>query len=276
MSKKVVIVGAGLFGSLAARLAMARGADVTVIDNHSEFAASKASGGLMKPSWLTRIPKEGVEAGYRVLAEVGNPVDLEFGVQVRGAHTPFKFERVTFIDPAQLEVPHRTSTVTQVGNGFVELDSGERIEASAVLVAAGIWSEQLLPGLMPPVKGIYGASLRFKGRVKQSQLDLFAPYKQAVAFNIAPNTVWMGDTTSLIEKSWGEDAVNRTIERAQNWFNLRKPTRIDVGARPYVEGHPEGYFNRVGPRTWVATGGAKNGTIIGAWHAERFVTEARL
>ena len=46
---------------------------------------------------------------------------------------------------------------------------------------------------------------------------------------------------------------------------------MTVGARPYVEGHKAGYFQQVSPKTWVSTGGAKNGTILAAAQALAFV-----
>ncbi len=43
------------------------------------------------------------------------------------------------------------------------------------------------------------------------------------------------------------------------------------GWRPYVPGGP--VFRRLGSRTWLATGGRKMGTILGAAFARRLIDE---
>jgi hypothetical protein len=50
--------------------------------------------------------------------------------------------------------------------------------------------------------------------------------------------------------------------------------KVSVGARPYVVGNKVGYFEQARPRLWVSTGGAKNGTVLAAWQAYRFLKEA--
>jgi hypothetical protein len=100
-----------------------------------------------------------------------------------------------------------------------------------------------------------------------------------VAFQIRPRQVWFGDGTALIEKTWQAESVQRvasSIKRAEEYFGLKGKAKAVVGARPYVEDHKAGYFAQVGDRTWVSTGGAKNGTLLAAEQAAQFIEEAKL
>jgi hypothetical protein len=129
---------------------------------------------------------------------------------------------------------------------------------------------------MPAIKGLYGASLRISGLKVDPAISVYAPYKQAVMFNIEPKTVWFGDGSALIESTWTKERKQRieaTADRAAKLSGAIKGTRVKVteGARPYVEGHKSGYLEQLSPKLWVSTGGAKNGTVLAALQALRFV-----
>jgi hypothetical protein len=159
----------------------------------------------------------------------------------------------------------------------VHLASGDVLRGR-VLVAAGVWCNELLGDKMPLVRGLYGASLKVPGKLKEPRIHVYAPYRQAVAFQMGPNKVWFGDGTALVQKTWnkrGAEYVDATEGRAARYMDLNiARSTVCVGARPYVEGHKAGYFARVSPAVWVSTGGAKNGTVLAAWQAQRFLTEA--
>ena len=52
---------------------------------------------------------------------------------------------------------------------------------------------------------------------------------------------------------------------------LGAPVQTFWGRRPYVPGGP--VFKKIGNRTWLATGGRKMGTILGASFARRLIEE---
>jgi len=264
----VIVVGAGLFGSIAATLARKRGASVTVIDSGEAYAASQASGCVLKPSWLSSLSKEEIATGYGVLNSLYSVQDLVFranlGVTVKAQH----------VNPRKIIVkPDRVGKVVKVRDGVVTLLNGEVLRGK-VLIAAGIWSQGIID--MPPIKGLFGASLRFpRQQLPEPRLVVYAPYRQAVALNIDKD-VWMGDGTALIEKSWSLDRIDLTVARANDLFGLTGAFKYNVGARPYVEGHKGGFYARRGNHTWISTGGAKNGTMLAALFAHRFVKELKL
>jgi hypothetical protein len=275
--RNVVIVGAGLFGSIAAHLARQAGHTVTVVDSGEAYAASKASGCVLAPSWLASIPKEQVTEALGVLGSEYALHDLAFDCSVRGHKVPKQF-RAQRVNPADVLLkPDDNRKVLSVGDGEVTFVDRTKLRGT-VLVAAGMGCAELLPG-MPKMRGLWGASLWSLGeQIDAARLDVYAPYRQAVAFNIDRKRVWMGDGTALIQRTWDATAPERiatTKDRAQDYMGLKLAKTVVVsGARPYVIDHKAGYFAQVHPKTWVSTGGAKNGTILAAWQALRFLKEA--
>lgn len=268
--RNIVVVGSGLFGSIAATLARAEGHNVTVISNEEKLAASKASGCVLAPSWLSSLERPQIDTAMSVLTGLYKVEDLAFKTNL------FKTFKAQRVDPDTVLVkPDAVGKVATVGDGVVTLEDGRRFRGR-VLIAAGIWSQHLVE--MPSIKGLYGASVRFTGvQLAEPRIHVYAPYRQAVAINLNKRTVWMGDGTALTQATWLKEEQQRvitTVGRAAKLFGLQGKHTVNVGVRPYVEGHKAGYFAQISPSTWVSTGGAKNGTVLAAWQAHRFIQEA--
>jgi glycine/D-amino acid oxidase-like deaminating enzyme len=264
----IIVIGAGLFGSMATALARKAGYEVCLIDNNSPYAASRCSGNLFKPSWLDSLGAEKSEIAYKTLHYLFNVQKVECALR------PLlnKIISLDWVDPAEsLLRPDLKATVQEVSDGYVRTVEGKKI-SGRVLVAAGVWSEELVA--MPKIKRLMGASLRIRGQVKQPSIYMWAPYKHAVAYNITENEIWAGDGAAIIAKNWTAERVDSLRNHATKFFGVHlKPGHFEVreGARPYVEGFKQGFFARVAPRTWVSTGGAKNGAILAAYQAAQFV-----
>jgi glycine/D-amino acid oxidase-like deaminating enzyme len=270
----IVIIGAGLFGSMAAQLAEAAGHTVQIVDSNEPWAASKASGCVIAPSWLASLDSDELKTAMQLLDEHYGLIEVEFATNV------LKKFRAHRIDTAKvLRAPtHRARVTTVTPNGKVTLSTGEVLNGK-VLVAAGIACGELLGG-MPLIKPMWGAALHVKGQLAEPRLHVYAPYRQAVAFNRDRGSVWVGDGTALVEKTWTKESgerISNTRLRAAKLFGLTDTPKTVVlaGARPYAPMHKTGYFARVYPRVWVSTGGAKNGTALAILQAQRFVREAK-
>lgn len=265
----IIIVGAGLFGNVAAALARAHGHTVTVVGERRPYEASPASGCVLAPSWLSSLDKAAVADAMSVLGGLYTLHPLEFRTNLLKT---FKAQRVH--TPDVLKKPDVQGQVTQVGDGVVKyLDQDGKVQTlrGTVLVAAGIWCGELLKDL-PPIRGLYGASLRAPGQLDQPRINVYAPYRQAVAFNMDKKTVWFGDGTALIAKTWDAEERERVVStRARAASMGIKPGTHVMGARPYVEGHKAGYFEQLSPKLYVSTGGAKNGTVLAGYQALQFV-----
>lgn len=280
MTKKrnIIVVGSGLFGSIAATLARHHGHTVTVVNEKRPYAASPASGCVLAPSWLSSLSKDAVADSMSVLQSLYTVHDLVFQTNLL---KKFRAQRVSLGDV--LVEPDLEARVTSVGDGWVEYAEPHsagtarkgKLRCDAVLVATGIWCRELLKD-MPEVRGLYGCSLSMPGQLPEPRISVYAPYKQSVGFNLDRKRVWFGDGTTLIERTWEKEEaarVAKTTERGHAMLDtlpVRKPT-VTIGARPYVEGHKAGYFQRISPKVWVSTGGAKNGTVLAAWQALQFV-----
>jgi len=269
---ELIVVGAGLFGSIIATHARSRGHSVTVIGQFKQCEASPASGCVLSPNWLNTMSSEDIYNALGVLKEHYELIDLKFSTNIIS-----KF-KAKHIDPKTILVkPDIAATVVSVEDNKVIFSEDGVLHTlhGTVIVAAGIWSKELIPD-MPDIKGLYGASLRFKGNISPS-LHVYAPYKQSVGFNIAPDEIWFGDGSSLIQSTWTkerETRIQKTIDRAKHMCDMSslKDLVVAEGARPYVIGHKGGYLRQVSQHLWVSTGGAKNGTVLAASHAHKIVT----
>jgi glycine/D-amino acid oxidase-like deaminating enzyme len=267
----LIVVGAGLFGSIIATHARSRGYDVTVIGQSRQYEASPASGCVLSPNWLNSMPSEDISDALSVLKEHYTLVDLKFKTNILST---FKAKH---IDPASILIePDIVGKVLAVRDNEVIFDKFgvPHTMHGTVIVAAGIWSKELIPD-MPAIKGLYGASLRFAGHIEPS-LHVYAPYRQSVGFNISEHEVWFGDGSALIQNTWRkerEERIERTTNRARSMCDAEDLGEVTVteGARPYVEDHKGGYLRQVSDGLWVSTGGAKNGTVLAASHAHKIV-----
>lgn len=265
----ILIVGSGLFGSVARDLLTARGIPCKVIDDGRPMSGSYPAGCLTKPSWLDALGKAR-EPALGLL-------DQLYGIQKLPLRLgPARLDSIMHVPPAAiLRAPDVRARVTGIlpEAGVVHLDSGETLVGHSILVAAGVWCRELLPLHFGSARleGLQGVSLRFRETLPEARLKLWAPFKQSVAFNIEPGVAWFGDGTSLRPESWTPEHDERAQTHAAD-LGLDPSNLIEVrhGLRPYVRGHT-GWFQRAGRRCWVSTGGAKNGVVLAAAQALQFL-----
>lgn len=266
----VLIVGGGLFGSMAAIFAAKAGHDVTVFDDNRPFAGSKPAACLMKPGWMSGLGDIGKE-GLKIIDETFGLQTIQFDIGLGVKSDVF------WVDPARIFAearkvarwfPEKVHAVAD--DGFISV--GDGYISGAVLVATGVWAGELIPGL-PKIDALTGAAFTFEGVVPPS-IRVWAPYKQLVAFEREKGTTWVGDGSAILAKNWTDAREEASFKRACNLLGRAKHTKlikIDVGYRPYVKGHKAGYFAQLAPKLFVSTGGAKNGTVLAAYYARKFV-----
>jgi glycine/D-amino acid oxidase-like deaminating enzyme len=255
---RLLVVGAGLFGSQAAAYARTRGIETMVFDAGLPGAASPAAAGLFKEEWAGKKLQQHFRAAVPLL-------DQLYGIrQVQLTHPDGRVEAFHCVPPSViLELDPIRKAVTTVGDGWLEAD-GTRYEGF-VYVAAGIWSAAFLPGLQ--VYGKAGTSLIFPGE-EAGRIVEIAHGRQAIAFTRDRGTTFFSDGTA--ESDYSEIHEQRTVDRATE-LGLNAPIQRIHGLRPYTPGGP--LFRRLGTRTWLATGGRKMGTILGAAFARRLIEE---
>jgi glycine/D-amino acid oxidase-like deaminating enzyme len=253
----IYIVGGGLFGSQAAAYARSKGIDAVVFDPVLPGAASPAAAGLFKEAWAGKKLAQHFHDALPIL-------DQLYGMRrVTLHHDDGAPEEFLFVPPTViLEKNPVRDAVTAVGDGWLE--AGGRRYEGWIYIAAGIWCERFLPGL--GVYGKAGAAYIFQneheGRIRQ-----FGHGRQAVAFVRDGGTTHFSDGSA--ERHYMEEHDRRTLERAADMGLTAPPIKRLWGQRPYTPGGP--VFRKLGNNTWLATGGRKMGTILGAAFARRLV-----
>lgn len=262
----VIVVGAGLFGSVTAMALRREGRKVLVIDDKRPDSGSVPAACLMRPSWLSKLGKDVYNPALALL-------DRQYGLQDIKFQTLVGPVNVHWIPPQQiLRSPDRIAKVLRVTAGsrpWVVVKDGESIFAKKVVVAAGIWSS-LLAQIDGKFFGQAGMACLWPGEeIKKPFIQVWAPYKQVTAFNRGDG-LWAGDSNAIRWDNWTEKYATQTVHRCREAVNLgATPTRL-FGVRPYSSESPC-YLKEAGPNVWVATGGAKNGTVAAAWCAHQLV-----
>jgi glycine/D-amino acid oxidase-like deaminating enzyme len=255
----LLVVGGGLFGSPAAAYARSKGIDTTVFDADLSGAASHAAAGLFKEAWAGKK----LHALYHDALPL---LDRLYGIRhVSLTHDDGRAEELLFVPPTAIMEPNPVrQRVTAVGDGWLEA-GGQRYDGW-VYIVAGIWCEQFLPGL--GVYGKAGAAFVFPGE-RDGRIRPISRGCQAIAFVRDPGCTHFSDGTAEREYTSGHDG--QSLARAAELGLTDEPLCRCWGYRPYTPGGP--VFRRLGNRTWLATGGRKMGTILGAAFARRLVDE---
>ena len=261
MNSQAIVVGGGIFGSMAATALESAGYSVKILDCRRDHSGSAPAACLMKPSWMTMLDTK------KPLAFLGKHYDLQ----------TVKFTVNNTVSADCMWVRPKTiirlkeavdEKVFEVGDGYATTEN--TTHNGLVVVAAGYWTRKLLRSYENAIEPICGSAVIGTGKVANPTIHVFAPYKQAVWFNRGPNEIWFGDGTSIKKKNFTEEHIQRTAERAKTYAGLEG--RSVAGIRPYVK-DKLGLYAKLSPKLYVLSGGAKNGTILAANHCVRLLND---
>src|SRR5437588_6988111 len=235
----LLVVGGGLFGSLAAAWARRRGIAAQVFDAGMVGAASPAAAGLFTAAWVGRKFQEYYRQAVPLLEQLYEVRSVAL------AHDDGRNEQLLCVPPAAILEPAPVrQRVTAVGDGWLEAD-GQR-HHGWVYIAAGVWCNALVPGL--GVYGKAGAALLFRGE-RPGRIRPLSPGRQAIAFVRDAGTTYFSDGTA--ERDYTAEDDRRTRAHAAALGLTDEPLERCWGVRPYVPGGP--VFRRLAARTWLAT-----------------------
>lgn len=279
MQLDAIIVGGGLFGSVIAQELRSQGRRVEVLDRGEPLAGSGPAACLMKPSWFAGLGKEVHVPALETLDRLYGVNDLQFTLHVGAG---FATGIVHWVNPRHiLRFGKRYCSVAAVAPGRVILaaDQGaqpEVLEARHVIVAAGVWTQQLLrqyeQGWQRGMAVLYPEAHTSTGIIKP-----WAPYRQLVGFDRGDG-VWVGDGSAIKHTNWSptreEEILSRERKLARRMIGPVLPLEDQLqGLRPYWKGGKPCLLERVEDGLWVASGGAKNGTLAAGWCAWRLGRE---
>ncbi|MHB1425903.1 MAG: FAD-dependent oxidoreductase [Gemmataceae bacterium] len=252
------IVGGGLFGSLAAAYARNKGIETVVFDPGRAGAASPAAAGLFQEKWAARKLRPHYSYALAVLERLHDIQNLSL------KRDDGETESLLFIPPSAILEPQPIrQEASFVGDGWLEAE-GRRYEGW-VYIAAGIWSGRFLPSL--EVQGKGGAAFVFAGE-RPGRIRQDPEGRQCIAFTRERGTTYFSDGTA--ERVYTGEHEHQSLSRAAE-MGLTEPLERLWGNRPYTPRGP--FFQQIASRTWLATGGRKMGTILGASFARRLIEE---
>lgn len=252
------IVGGGLFGSVAARYARSKGIEAVVFDSARPGAASPAAAGLFQEKWAARKLRSHYHYALPLLERLANIRNISL-MRDDGSR-----ESLLFIPPSELlELQPIRQQVTSIGDGWLEA-ADQRFEGW-IYIVAGIWSGQFLPEL--EVQGKAGAAFIFSGE-RAGRMRQVEAGRQCLAFVRDSGATYFSDGTA--ERDYTPEHDRLSLARAAE-MGLNGPIQRLWGIRPYTPRGP--FFQKLAPRTWLATGGRKMGTILAASCARRLVEQ---
>lgn len=279
MKYDAVVIGAGIFGSLITRALRASGRNVLTVDAKYKNAGSAPAACLMRPGWFSSLGKDVYEPALKKLDELVGVRDLQFKTPVGNTTVHWCDPKQVLLDQNEVLVGAVTQIIGTAGQWLLYRSGGEQIRIPLLVVATGIWTKTLVPEVeVTSQAGV--AWLRPANIIEQPFIRVWAPYKQIVAFNRGDG-LWAGDGLAL--RTWSDAYENASRERCDNALlrrsvlgpSINSPKAPEVvklfGYRPYVKDAKPCLLKEVRKGLWVATGGAKNGTLAAGWCADQIV-----
>lgn len=277
-----IVIGSGLFGQLIAKGLRVAGYDVTVLDNRQPMAGSPAAACLIRKEWCGKLPDGVFDAGMKFLGEHYQVEEkILFNLGAGG-----KKLSAFWVDPRDMLKPKSVDcTVTGLqrvgmnkpwGVDLVQDDlviPRDTLGADLVVVAAGYWSQELVPWVDLGLTGRTGSAWLYPGLHQQPFIIPWAPYKQIVGFDRGDG-YWVSDGSAIKPENWTAQRKSASFMRCAlvGAAEMLVPKEL-TGIRPYTKESPC-FCKQVAPGLWVATGARKNGTLLGAWCAQKIAKES--
>jgi hypothetical protein len=287
MPLDAIIIGGGLFGSVIEAKLNHMGMTTAIIDAEKQMRGSKPAACLMKPSWFSGMGSAVYNPALELLDEMFGIQDLTFEVRATKSGKLSKETTVHWINPRHILTHNKENRILGRVEEYLKdtpetwvvryLDANtgnpKSLSAHNLIVAAGIWTEKLTGNSKHKQVGQVGAAFKWKDHVPKPYIFPFAPYRQIVAFNI-DDYVWFGDGTAIKQENWSQEHIDRSMYRMVHHFpGPKEDAHYIEGIRPYHKGSKVCLLDNPEAGLWVASGGAKNGTLA-AGYCAHVISEA--
>jgi len=282
----VIIVGAGLFGCMTAKLLRANNFDVLLIDSEDQYSASKCAIGIYKEGWVNGF-KEVYQQSKEVLISFDLIEELEFAnmnVVLDEASKKEMFEQLLHIKCDDiLNEKRMKAEVINVFNDEVtyDVECGVRIKSIAkicVVVAAGYKNPELLKEYQAQtIENYWGAILKVNKKIDCNRIFQWAPYRQAVLLKTSEDTFLFGDGTKVKNHESRTDMVEKVsarmvqhLQKITQSSDISKITGSKEGIRPILPKSEKGNFFKVVDRKLISiTGGGKSSSMVCGYVAKK-------
>lgn len=285
---RVLIIGAGLFGSMVAKHLRSKGIDSLIVDRRDPLSASKCSSGIWRPGWAGKIAHQ-VEQSLPIISLYTAVDTLNIYDADKEVETSIDFiDCNNILDEEFIEgevVGCSKETSGKVHSVYVEVDGTKiEIDCEYLLICAGAWTNAVLEKLKLPVlfglDAHWGAVLHCQDKLQRNFIQNWAPYKQLYGLNLVRNGQEVSYfTMGMSAKNPPRGGDNRTLaigekmEAAARGFKMKQIIEIPEGNRPFFSEKDTDFVNRHGANVWSATGGAKNSTLLCGYVAQRIFQE---
>ncbi len=269
-TETINVVGAGLAGSLLARLFTKNNIKYNIFDSGEKFAASKYSENIFSLGWEKRVGKEICRYSIKSLNGL---VDVD----------TVYFKNINYIKsyrvkPKNILVEHIKDSVVSVSDDGVMTEKNGFYEGITVL-CAGIYNKDFVH--IEGLDALTGHGLLFEGVWKKEPAMIMPiPHRHFKAFQFDKNRIWFGDSTAVLHKNYikrKEELIENSVQRAKKYFDLTGEFDIVYGARPFVGENMRqpkmGYHKKINNRLHVLTGGWKMGLVIYPYLANKLMSE---
>lgn len=286
----VVIIGAGLFGSMISKYLKSRGIDCLIVDRNDIMNASKCSSGIFRPGWAGKIQPE-VSVSLPIIEKFVSIVPLPIFDGDKEIQTTIDFIDCNLILNEEFlagDVVRCTKDKTAIRSVIVDVEGVEvEIECDHLVVAAGSYTNTLLAKLGIPtvfqLDSYWGAVVHTSDLPKRNYIQTWAPYKQMYGLTLergGKNVGYFTMGTAVKNPPVGGD--NRTlagggklVQYAAAACHMKQIIEIPEGLRPFFaeKGGEVDFVNNHGLNVISATGGAKNSTLLCGYAAKRVFEE---
>lgn len=292
---KAIVIGAGLFGQIIARGLKDLGHEVMILDNKQPEAGSPPAACLIREEWCGKLGAGVYESSMQWL-EQRYPMYVKELVQWpnRVLDHAQKGKRIscTWYDPKHLmpysKQPYTVDALVQGGNRVWgaqgrwldnSVEQFDILGADLVVVAAGVWSQELVPWVDLGITGKAGIAYLYPNVTQPGFIVPWAPYKQIVGFHRGDG-YWVSDGSAILPRNFDAARRQQSFERCAltpkearggaTWHGQGGALDFKqlFGIRPYTKELPC-FCREVAPKLWVAVGARKNGTLLGAYCAKK-------
>lgn len=282
----IIIIGAGLFGSMTAKYLRDKGLTVQIIDSVEPMAASKCSFGVWKDGWIGKNIKHQYTDGLVTLQKYAEGINE---IEYINMDKKNSIEKLYQVDCKNiLNEKFKLGRVASVNNKIVFVDEKKgqiRYEANkAVIVCAGAYTDKILSNYknQPAIDSYWGITFEVKSKIEMSKIQNWMPYKQKVAVTLPSGIVLFGDGASVKNPKNEDKRVEKTSSRALDHLSemLGAKARVSIikineGLRPYLQKGNLNMVNQHDKNLFSATGGAKNSTVLCSWVAQELYRQMK-
>lgn len=300
INPEVIVIGAGMIGSMITKVLRAQGVKVLLIDSRKQWSGSKCSSGLWSNSLIPQDIHQKVEEGMENLQEyaVINNVQCENLDKIKERpkagrpslkpKEPIKridnmlsvdWRDICNVEAENLEViaiHDRIVTCFREKNGqHNEKVKMQFVARLGVFICAGAYTDNLLHKSNYPMLGIdrhWGSCFEARDiTLKNSKIKTWAPYMHIIAARISKTIVKFSNGSSVINPPEnGDERCSDSHFRLQDHirelmgirYKLTNPKAV-YGLRPHMPKELKGEFvNQHDRNLFSCTGTGKNTTVL--------------